>query len=131
MRKNAKNAKKYQKDKKHANCMFFAFFGGGFVRASNFSKIARNLGKMQKQCKKMRKNAKKMKKCEKKLQILEMCMFYKTKFQKLHFFAFLIAFFFAFFCTFLGHGFWGCTFWVHFFACFLHFYSSFTISRIS
>ena len=46
LKKNAnKNAKKMQ-----IACFsfFFAFFGGGFVWASNFSKIAKNLGKMQK-----------------------------------------------------------------------------------
>ena len=67
--------------------VFFAFFGGGFVRASNFSKIAKNLGKMQKKCeKKCKKNATNM-------QILEMCMFYKNKVPEV---AFLIAFFLHF-----------------------------------
>ena len=104
------NAKKIQK-KTNANCMFFAFFGGGFVRASNFSKIAKILGKMQKKAKQMQKKSKHMqqtmqknaKKNTKTMQILEMSMIYKNKFPEVaFFFAFLLAFFLHDFCIFLG-----------------------------
>ena len=98
-----KNAKKYKKIKQMQIAFFFAFFGVGFVRASNFSKLAKNLGKMQKKCEK---NAKKM-------QILEMCMFYKNKFPEV---AFLLAFFLHFpGPRFLGLHFLG-AFFLHFFA---------------
>ena len=71
--KNAnKNASKNAK--KNANCMFFAFFGGGFVRASNFSKIVKNLGKMQK---KMRKKCEKNTKKIKQMQIAFFCIFWR------------------------------------------------------
>ena len=85
MRPQNKSAKKMplkktnkQNWKKNANCMFFAFFGGGFVRASDFSKIAKNLGKMQKT------NSGNVHVLQK--QISRSCMF----------FAFLIAFFLRF-----------------------------------
>ena len=131
-KKNAtKNAKKKQnkcekntkKNKTNANCIFFAFFGGGFDRASNFSKLAKNLGKMQKKnktnAKNMRKNAKKMRnKCKKnakKMQILEMRMSYKNKFPEV---AFLLAFLFAFFLHVPGPRFLGLHFLVAFFLLF-------------
>ena len=112
--------KKYQKNTKNANCMFFEFFGGVFVRASIFSKIAKNLGKMQKESKK---NAKKMwnkcKKNAKKMQILEMCMFYKNKFPEVALcFAFLIAFILHVFLHFPGPRFLGLHFLGAFFFAF-------------
>ena len=84
-KKKRKNAKTMRKKCKLHLFVFLPIFGMGFVRASIFSKIAKNLGKMQKQCKKNAKqNAKKKrKKCKtnaKEMQILEMCMLYKNKF---------------------------------------------------
>ena len=120
--------KKCKKNKTNANCIFFAFFGGGFVRASNFSKIAKHLGKLQKRSKQnaknMRKTCKKMRnKCKKnakQMQTLEMCMFYKNKFPEVAFlFAFLLACFLHFFLHFPGPRFLG----LHFLgAFFLHVY---------
>ena len=108
MQKNTQ--KKIPTSKNNVNCIVFAFFAGGFVRASNFSKIAKHLGKMQKQANTNAKNMRnKCKKCEtnaKKIQ--KTCKFWKcacftkTNFQKLHFFAFLIACFLHFFLHFPG-----------------------------
>ena len=54
--------KMQKKCKLHVFRFFFAFFGGGFVWDSIFSKFAKNLGKMQKTAKIMQK--KKRKKCK-------------------------------------------------------------------
>ena len=143
-KKQTKKQKKCEKKCKFWNCAFLHFWEG--LRSSKVQKLARTRGKCKKNVKKMQilelcifaflggppvfksskncKNSRKMQNKQtnnaKKMQILELCMFCKkTNFQKLHIFRIFDCICFAFFCFFLGRGFWGCTFWLHCF--FLHF----------
>ena len=121
--KHAKNIRKkcekiQKKTNKNVNCIFLHFLDGVLSGLQIFSKIAKNLGKMQKKMEKNKKkkkgetNAKKNKKCKQKWKFWKCACF--TKNNKFPEVAFFIACFAFCFCIFLGHGFWGCTFWVHF-----------------